>query len=93
MRESCNATASVSAHRPQTSVGIIVFHLEIKRLRSQFSTLQRHQSVGTHSETAVAEMGNLFFGEVNRAVTVVHHNEVIPCPIKFIEFHIPILIS
>jgi hypothetical protein len=74
------AAGSIATHFGLTSICIVITHPW--KLGCAFC---RNQAIGTDATMAVAEMGDLFPGKAEGAVTVIHHDKVIPSSVHFGE--------
>ncbi len=85
MSKSSDTPATVPAHRTQSSVAVIVFHLEIIAIQCR---LKRHQSIGPHTKTPVAYLCHLGFRGTEAPVAIVYHDEIISRTVKLIKWNL-----
>jgi hypothetical protein len=75
--------APIATHSAFPSVRIIVYHPEVIPL----SIFQQHQSIGTYTETPVAQFSYLRQREMIFALPVVEQDKVIAGAMVFIKGH------
>jgi hypothetical protein len=68
------ASSTISAHLHLTPIAIVIPHREIAR----FARLDNDEAVGADSSPSVAHPLDLSWGELEPAVHIVDHDEVVP---------------
>ena len=77
-----NATASVAAHRGRVAVGIVVAHLKSV---VPHPVVEGHQTVGTHAEPPMTDMGNGLGRKLRVLLTGIDKDKVVAGPVEFIK--------
>lgn len=77
-----DATRPVAAHVGRQAVGIKVLHDEVIAIGRGS---EQDKAVGSHTETAVTDAGDLVGGETDVVLTIVDEDKVVPRPVIFAE--------
>lgn len=64
------------------AIGIVVTHLEIETIGT---VMKRHQTVGTHAEAAMADMGDGFRRKAGILLAGIDEHEIVAGTVEFIE--------